>query len=87
MATDWFTVNAWDRLAETCGQYLSKGAKVYIDGRLRNRSREGRDGQKRTVTEVVVSELIMLDSRQAAGTVAGDEQVEESDPKGTGPPF
>ncbi len=74
--TDWFTVVAWERLAETCSQYLAKGSRVYFEGRLQNRSWDGQDGQKRYATEIVASDMIMLDSRQAAGVAggrAGDE--------------
>ncbi len=74
--TDWFTVVAWERLAETCSQYLAKGSRVYFEGRLQNRSWDGQDGQKRYATEIVANDMIMLDSRQAAGVAggrAGDE--------------
>ena len=47
------------------GQYLKKGAKVYVEGRLQTRSWEGQDGQRRTAIEVVATDLIMLDSRSA----------------------
>ena len=78
--TDWFTVVAWERLAETCAQYLQKGSKVYFEGRLQTRSWEGQDGQKRYATEIVASDMIMLDSRQAAGVASGrggGDEVEE----------
>ena len=58
--TEWFNVVAWDKLAETCGQYLTKGQKVYIDGRLQTRSWDGTDGQKHTRVEVIANTLIML---------------------------
>jgi single-strand DNA-binding protein len=44
--TEWFTVVTWNRLAETCNQYLTKGQKVYAEGRLHNRTWDGQDGQK-----------------------------------------
>ncbi len=79
--TDWFTVVTWQKLAEIASQHLTKGARVYIEGRLQTRSWEGQDGQKRYATEIVASDLIMLDSRQAAGVASGraggDEQVED----------
>ncbi|MDP9382169.1 MAG: single-stranded DNA-binding protein [Chloroflexota bacterium] len=75
--TDWFTVVAWERLAETCSQYLAKGARVYFEGRLQTRSWEGQDGQKRYATEIVASDMIMLDSRQAAGVAAGGRGSDE----------
>jgi single-strand DNA-binding protein len=61
--TEWHPVVAWDKLAETCNQYLHKGSKVYIEGRLQTRSWE-QDGQKRYKTEIIAYEMIMLDSRQ-----------------------
>ena len=61
--TEWFNVVAWDKLAEQCNEYLHKGRLVYIEGRLRTRSWEGTDGQKRYRTEVVAQQMMMLDSR------------------------
>lgn len=59
--TEWHTVTAWGKMAETCGQYLAKGKQVYIEGRLRTTSYE-KDGVKRYTTEVVVRDMIMLGS-------------------------
>jgi single-strand DNA-binding protein len=53
---------AWDKLAETCHQFLRKGRKVYLEGRLRTRSYTDKDDIKRTVTEIVLDEMVMLDS-------------------------
>jgi len=50
--TEWFRVTAWSRLAELCNQFLSKGRRVYIEGRLSSRSWEGADGQKRFSLEI-----------------------------------
>lgn len=65
-ATEWFNVVAWRDLAEICNQYLAKGSKVYIEGRLQTRSWEGPDGQKHYRTEVVADEMIVLDGRREA---------------------
>ena len=67
--TEWFNVVAWDKLAETCNQLITKGRKVYIEGRLQTRSWEGQDGQKRYRTEVIAQTMLLLDPRQpgAAG--------------------
>lgn len=62
--TEWHRIVAWGRLAEICNQYLRKGSKVYIEGRLQTRSWEGQDGQKRYTTEVVAAEMQMLDTRE-----------------------
>jgi single-strand DNA-binding protein len=60
--TEWFKVVAWDKLGEVCGEYLQKGSRVYIEGRLKTRAWQDHSGQTRYSTEVVANELIMLDS-------------------------
>jgi single-strand DNA-binding protein len=65
--TEWFSVVAWDKLAETCSQYLGKGQKVYVEGRLQTRSWEAQDGQKRSRVEVLAQSMVMLGSRGPAG--------------------
>lgn len=57
-------VVAWNKLAEICAQLLKKGRKVYVEGRLQTRSWTGQDGTQRTTTEVVISDMILLDSRR-----------------------
>ena len=69
--TEWHDVVCFARLAEICGEYLRKGSKVYIEGRLQTRSWEGQDGVKRYRTEVIAREMQMLDSRGAAQGGAG----------------
>jgi single-strand DNA-binding protein len=68
--TEWFRVVAWERLAEQCNEYLRKGSKVFIEGRLQTREWQGADGQQRQTVEVVASNMLILDSRQQTG-VAG----------------
>lgn len=63
--TEWFNIVAWARLAETCNEYLRKGARVYIEGRLQTRHWEDQQGQKRTTMEIVANEMLMLDARGA----------------------
>lgn len=78
--TEWFRVSAWNKLAETCSQYLRKGSKVYVEGRLRTRTWEGQDGQKRLELEVTAADMIMLDSKsRAEGADAGVEEHGGSD--------
>ncbi|MBI1908325.1 single-stranded DNA-binding protein [Candidatus Uhrbacteria bacterium] len=62
---DYHNIVAWGRLAEICAQYLTKGKKVYVDGRIQNREWEGQDGQKRYRTEIVAENMIMLDKAGA----------------------
>ena len=69
--TEWHRVVFFNRLAEIAGEYLKKGSKVYIEGSLRTRKWQGQDGQDRYTTEIVASEMQMLDSRGDAGSGAG----------------
>jgi single-strand DNA-binding protein len=64
--TEWFNVSAWGKLAELCNQWLTKGRQVYVEGRLRSRSFEGRDGQMRFVNEINLTDVQFL-SRGAGG--------------------
>jgi len=61
--TEWFRVTAWGRLAEIASQFLNKGRRVYVEGRISSRTWEGADGQKRFSLEVTASELQILDTR------------------------
>jgi single-strand DNA-binding protein len=65
--TEWHTVVLWRGLAELAQKYLHKGSLVYIEGRLRTRSWEDKDGNRKFATEVVGDNLIMLDKRTDAG--------------------
>ena len=58
---------AWNKLAEICSQLLKKGRKIYVEGRLQTRSWQGQDGNQRQTTEIVISDMIILDPK---GTVA-----------------
>lgn len=66
---DFHRLVAWNKLAEICGQLLKKGRKVYVEGRLSTRSWQDKDGQTKYMTEVVLSDMILLDSKPA-----GDSQ-------------
>ena len=85
--TEWFNVVAWSNLAEICKQYLSKGQRVYIEGRLQTRHWEDSEGGKHVQTEIVASEMIMLDDRREGGPddrpengLRADNGVEEDFP-------
>jgi single-strand DNA-binding protein len=58
--TEWHRIVAWRGLAKICGEYLSKGKLVYIEGKIRNRSWEDKEGNKRTTTEIEATEMRML---------------------------
>jgi single-strand DNA-binding protein len=78
--TEWFTVVAWNRLAENCNQYLTKGQRVYAEGRLHTRSWEGQDGQTRSRSEIVANRVLFLDRQPvSAGTGEGGEESAHSE--------
>jgi len=81
--TEWFTIVAWKKLAESCNQFLTKGQKVYVGGSLRTRSWEGRDGQKRVTTEVIANRVLFLD-RQAVAALPGEEVPAEAPAEAAG---
>ena len=64
--TEWHKVVFFNRLAEIAGEYVKKGSKLYVEGSLRTRKWQGQDGQDRFTTEIVASEMQMLDSRGGA---------------------
>jgi single-strand DNA-binding protein len=66
--TEFHRIVAWNKLAELCSQLLTKGRKVYIEGRLQTRSWEGPEGEKRQATEIVAEDMMLLDSRRDAAT-------------------
>ena len=66
-STEWHRIVAFGRLGEICGEYLSKGSLVYIEGRIQTRQWEDKDGNKRYTTEIVAREMKMLDSKGSAG--------------------
>jgi len=78
--TEWFTVVAWNRLAEQVNQYLVKGRRAYVEGRLRTRSFVGNDGQTRFVNEVTANQVLFLDRRAdiEEGVPAGREEPRSS---------
>jgi single-strand DNA-binding protein len=100
--TEWHNVVLWQRLAEIAGEYLKKGGKVYIEGRLQTRSwDEKTSGQKKYMTEVVGSDLVLLGGRGEGGEAGGgsrgatasssgggnnfDQRMPEAEPVGSGP--
>lgn len=61
--TEWHKIVTWGKLAEICGNYLVKGKLVYVEGRIQTRSWEDKEGVKRYTTEIIVSDMKMLDSK------------------------
>lgn len=72
--TEWHSIVAWKRLAEICGEYLTKGSRVYIEGKLQTRKWEDQDGNARYTTEVVAREMKMLSARSEGGGGYGGGQ-------------
>lgn len=70
--TEWHTVVLWRGLAELAQKYLHKGSMVYIEGRLRTRSWEDKEGHKKFATEIIGDNLIMLDRKQDGATPGFD---------------
>jgi single-strand DNA-binding protein len=67
--TEWHRVNFFNRLGEVAGEYLKKGSKIYVEGRIRTQKWQGQDGQDRYSTEIIAGEMHMLD-----GKPAGDQR-------------
>lgn len=95
--TEWHNVVAWGPLAEICGKYLVKGKQIYCEGRIQSRSYDDRDGNKRYITEIVMSDMQMLGGRpgdesggagarpaRAAAAVSASEPVSVPD---NAPPY
>lgn len=91
--TEWFTVTAWERLADTVNQYVTKGMKVYVEGRLKSRSYQGNDGQMRFSNEINAQTVLFLDrggtaqwnEEQSGDAARAPRQEAPSDPAGQGP--
>ncbi|MDL1957218.1 MAG: single-stranded DNA-binding protein [Candidatus Desulfofervidus auxilii] len=71
--TEWHRVVAWGKLGEFCGQYLAKGKQVYIEGRLRSRSWEDKDGRKQRTIEIVAQKLQLLGKPETTPTPVEEE--------------
>ncbi len=72
---DFHRIVAWNKLAELCSQFLVKGRKVYVEGRLSTRNWTAQDGAQKSTTEVVIDDMILLDNKGGSG--AGENQPEE----------
>ncbi|MDY6990410.1 MAG: single-stranded DNA-binding protein [Thermodesulfobacteriota bacterium] len=78
--TEWHRVVAWGRLGETCGEYLSKGSQVYIEGSIQTNEWEDKEGNKRQTTEIRAWRMQMLGSRGSANVPAEANQGREVEP-------
>ncbi|MCJ7830118.1 MAG: single-stranded DNA-binding protein [Desulfobacterales bacterium] len=80
-ATEWHRISTFGRLAEICGEYLKKGSQVYIEGKLRTRKWQDKEGQDRYTTEIIADAMQMLGSRSGMG---GGEPREMREPAAAG---
>lgn len=83
--SEFHNIVSWNKLAELCSQFLLKGRKVYVEGRLATRSWQGQDGAQRTRTEVVIDDMILLDSKftskQEGDSAAGSQKTQDTSVK------
>ena len=80
--TEWFTITAWSQLAETVNQYLTKGRRVYVEGRLKSSTWQGQDGQTHFRNEIIAEKVLFLDG---TGDQQGSGQSWQGGPPPTGP--
>jgi single-strand DNA-binding protein len=78
-------VVTWNKLAEICNEHLRKGSRVYIEGRLQTRQWQDQEGQTRHRTEVIASDMIMLDSRGARESAGHDDYDQRPPARGPVP--
>ncbi len=79
--TEWHRVVFFRRLAEIVGEYLKKGSKVYIEGKLQTRKWQDQSGNDRYTTEIIANEMQMLDSRGGGGQFGGGQQAQGQNPR------
>jgi single-strand DNA-binding protein len=80
--TEWYRIKVWGRLAETVGQYLTKGKQVYVEGRLSIQTWKDREGKDRYTPEVTVDQLLLLGSGPGVSSGAGDREAAGLDDTG-----
>lgn len=74
--TEWHNITVWRKLGEICSQYLKKGSKIYMEGKIQTESYE-KDGKKNYFTKIVMNEMVMLDSKGASAGENGSAQKQE----------
>jgi single-strand DNA-binding protein len=82
--TEWHNVVVWGKQAETCGQYLAKGRQVYVEGSIRTRQYDDKDGNKRYITEVIAQRVQFLGGGAGRGADAHRGGMDEPPPGGPG---
>ena len=84
--TEFHRVVAWNKLAELCSQLLTKGRKIFVEGRLRTNAWQAQDGTQRSTTEVVIEDMIILDSRKPSTGVMGEAPAADAAAAQVAPP-
>ena len=84
--TEWFTVVAWNQLAEQCNQFLSKGRRAYVEGRLHSHSWDGPNGQTRFRNEIVANRVLFLDRPSGGQVGEGEAAAPQEAPAGASDP-
>jgi len=82
-ATEWHRIAFFGRLAEIAGEYLKKGSQVYVEGRIRTRKWQDKEGQDRYSTEIVADSMQMLGSRAGSGEPRPESARASAEPKAT----
>jgi len=77
---EFHNIVSWNKLAELCSQFLVKGRKVYVEGRLSTRTWTGQDGAQRNRTEIVISDMILLDSNRGTAGATAPVAAEQAEP-------
>jgi single-strand DNA-binding protein len=75
--TEWFSVVTWSKLAENCNRFLTKGQKIYVEGRIHNHTWDGQDGQKHSRLEITANNVIFLDKKASASP---EGKMDEGEP-------
>ncbi len=78
---EYHRIIAWNKLAELCSQLLTKGRKIYVEGRLSTRSWTAQDGQQKSLTEIVIDDMIILDSKREGSSAVKDEDYSQDAPR------
>ena len=81
-ATEWHRVSFFGRQAEVCGQYLKKGSQVYIEGRIRTRKWQDKEGQERYTTEIEANEMQMLGGKPAGDSAQSQQKPQQRNAQG-----
>lgn len=84
--TEWHRVVFFRRLGEVVGEYVKKGSRIYVEGRLQTRKWQGQDGQDRYTTEIIADQMQMLDSRSGGAGDYGSSRAQDSDMGPSSPP-